>query len=126
MGYDESMSETLPRQQPGRSSRRRLARLLAAVAGGLLLVWTLSGYLRLTLSARSPGGTAGGATTALERCSRSMPVDLAQACVAEMEKKEATARLRLWAGVTVGGVLLGLALWADRSARRPARNRRDA
>ena len=120
------MSETPQPQQPGRSARRRLAGLLAAVAGGLILVWTLAGYLRLTLSARPPGGTAGGAATMIERCSRGMPVDLAQACVAQLEKEEVTARLRVWAGVTVGGVLLGLALWADWSARRQQRNRRDA
>lgn len=120
------MSETPQPQPPGRSTRRRLAGLLAAVAGGMILIWTLVGYVRLTLSARPPGGTAGGAATMIERCSRSMPVDLAQACVAEMEQKEAAARLQLWAGATVGGALLGLALWADRSARRAARNRREA
>lgn len=119
------MSEAAQRLQPGRTARRVLG-LLAAVAGGVILLWTLSSYMRLTISARPPGATAGGATTALERCSRSMPVDLAQACVAEMEQKEATARLKLWAGATVGGMLLGLALWADRSARRQAKNRREA
>lgn len=120
------MSETPQPQPPRRSTRRRLAGLLAAVAGGMILIWTLAGYVRLTLNARPPGGTAGGATTMIERCSRSMPVDLAQACVAEMEQKEAAARLKLWAGATVGGALLGLALWADRAARRAARNRREA
>ncbi len=119
------MSETAQRLQPGRGARR-LVGLLAAVAGGVILVWTLSSYMRLTVSARPPGPTAGGATTAIERCSRSVPVDLAQACVAAMEQKEATVRRRLWAGATVGGVLLGLALWAERSARLSARNRREA
>ncbi len=125
MGYDERMDETPQRLRPGRAPRR-LAGLLAAVAGGVILLWTLSSYVRLTISARPPGATAGGAATAVERCSRSMPADLAQACLAELERKETAARRRLWAGATVGGVLLGLALWADRSARRQATRRRDA
>lgn len=119
------MGESPQPLRPGRPLRR-LATLLAAAAGGVILISTLVSFMRLSVSERAPGETAGGAVTAVERCSRSMPVDLAQACVAAMEQKEATVRRRLWAGATVGGVLLGLALWAERSARLSARNRREA
>jgi hypothetical protein len=113
------MGESPQPLRPGRPLRR-LATLLAAAAGGVILI------SRLSVSERAPGETAGGAVTAVERCSRSMPVDLAQACIAELQKKDAAARRRLWAGTTLGGVLLGLALWAELSARRQGTDRRAA
>lgn len=103
---------------------RRLPTLLAAAAGGAILVGTLLSFMRLSVSEGPPGQTAGGAVTAVERCSRSMPVDLAQACIAELQQKDAAARRRLWAGTTLGGLLLGLSLWAELSARRRGSQRR--
>ena len=119
------MGESPQPLRPGRPLRR-LATLLAAAAGGVILISTLVSFMRLSVSERAPGETAGGAVTAVEHCSRSMPVDLAQACIAELQKKDAAARRRLWAGTTLGGVLLGLALWAELSARRQGTDRRAA
>jgi hypothetical protein len=89
--------------------------------GGALLLWALFGFLRVTLSARAPGDTAGGAATIEERCSRSVPADQAKACIQAGRQQAVAATLPLELAAMVGVALIALAIGSSRSARRRAK-----
>jgi hypothetical protein len=82
------------------------AALVLAGAGAALLLWMLVGLLRAESLLRASSRTAGGAATLRERCSRSVPPDLAQACIAEGQAQVAAAERPLWGGAFAGVALL--------------------
>ncbi len=104
---------------------RRWQRWLAlalAVLGAALLVWTLWGFLRVTISEQAPGPTAGGAATLVERCSRGVPAELVPACVAQAQHRSQAERQPLAVAAILGGVLLALALGVASTARHRLKN----
>jgi hypothetical protein len=101
-------------ESSGQSARRGLA-LAGAVLGALLLFWAGVDQVRAILSERAPGSTAGGAVTVRERCSRGVPADLAQACIAQAETTAATAAQKRWLAAALG---VGLILFSARVRQR--------
>lgn len=105
--------------QPLRTERsRRWIALLLLAAGLLLLLWSVFGLLRLTITAQEPGLTSGGSATLVERCSRSLPADLAKACIEDGLRRDAAARWRLGLSAGCAVVLLVLSIRQGRTSRR--------
>ncbi len=89
-----------------------------AVAGLALLLWSALGLLRLTITGMEPGHTRGGSATLVERCSRSLPADLAKSCIEDSLRRDAEVRWRLGLGAGGAVVLLVLAIQHGRKSRR--------
>ena len=111
-------------EAPPHGSRQRWLALGLAVLGVAVLGWALWGFLRLTVSSRAPGFTAGGATTLAEQCSRSVPAELAQACIDAGQQKAAAAMRPLELAAALGGALVGLAISVGIRSRRHRPNHR--
>lgn len=114
--YARRMGEPLQSLPRGRS-RSWMAIPLAAV-GLALLLGSAAGMLRLTLTARESGFTRGGSAELVERCSRSMPADLAKSCIEDSQRRDAAAWWQFGLGAGGAVVLLGLALRQGQAGRR--------